>query len=180
MLSNPEDVLVVHVPGSGFHCYMLYHFFGEWGEADWPVVPWILLSALLEDRSDIYFSWSLWLIKDYWEWSHNISASSLSTHVFLRFSLGAAWSDPLPPRQYLPCSIFTPWVSQWSDSLVKTEAEKAFHTSASSMCCWTLSDRHSFFFFHLSTYRSLSSCLWHPWPDSILFETPMCYWVYIC
>lgn len=42
--------LFLHVPGTGFHYYLLHHFLRDWGEAN------SLGSSLLEDRSDIYIS----------------------------------------------------------------------------------------------------------------------------
>jgi len=41
------------VAGNGFQDQLLHHLRRDQGEADGPVVPWVLLLALLEDRSDI-------------------------------------------------------------------------------------------------------------------------------
>lgn len=49
-----DDFLVLYVAGFDFQSQFLYYLSRSWGEADQPVVPWVLL-ALLEDWSNICF-----------------------------------------------------------------------------------------------------------------------------
>lgn len=53
MLAIPYDFL-----GNSFKDWLLQGLSRDQGEADWPGVPWILL-ALLQDRSNTSFSYSL-------------------------------------------------------------------------------------------------------------------------
>lgn len=46
-------VVVVHVPGNGFQDQLLRYLPRDQSEANWPVVPWVLLFVLFEARSDI-------------------------------------------------------------------------------------------------------------------------------
>jgi len=54
MLTAPDHLLAFHVPGHGFQDLLLPHLPRDQGEADQPVVPWVLLLAV-ENRSDIHF-----------------------------------------------------------------------------------------------------------------------------
>ena len=55
MLANPNDQLVLNMVGNGFQEDLICHLSREYSEADWAVVLWIFLLAVLEDRSDICF-----------------------------------------------------------------------------------------------------------------------------
>lgn len=52
MLATPNDFLVLYAPGYGFQNYLLHHLLSDQSEADWPIIPWVLL---LEQMSDICF-----------------------------------------------------------------------------------------------------------------------------
>lgn len=43
MLTWDADFLVLNVPGNGFQDYLLLHIPRDRGEADWPVILWLLL-----------------------------------------------------------------------------------------------------------------------------------------
>lgn len=53
VLSPPSDFLVVHMPGNGSQDQLLHHLPRNGDEADWTLVPWVLLCVLPEDRSEI-------------------------------------------------------------------------------------------------------------------------------
>lgn len=50
MLTTPDDLLVIHVPGNSFQHELLCCFPRNWGEGDQPIVLWVLLLALHEHR----------------------------------------------------------------------------------------------------------------------------------
>lgn len=56
MLTTAEEFLLFHVPQNGCQeeNVFQYHFPKDQSEANWPVVPWFLLLACLEDRYDIF------------------------------------------------------------------------------------------------------------------------------
>lgn len=54
MLMSPDQILILYMFEQGFQDHLLHQIPKDQGEADQPVVPCILLLALLEDRSDIW------------------------------------------------------------------------------------------------------------------------------
>jgi len=52
MLTPPENLLFLHFLDDGLQGKLLHHLSRDGGEADRPVVPWLLLLALLEDWRD--------------------------------------------------------------------------------------------------------------------------------
>jgi len=56
MLTTPDNLLFLHLLDDDLQDKLLHHFSWDGGEADWPVVPWVLLLALFEDWSDIGLS----------------------------------------------------------------------------------------------------------------------------
>ena len=56
MLTTPDDLLFLHLLNDNLQNELLYHLSRDGGEAEWPVVPWVLLLALFEDWSDTGFS----------------------------------------------------------------------------------------------------------------------------
>jgi len=53
MLTTPDNFLFLHLLVDDLQDKVLHHLSRDGGEADRPVVPWILLIALFEDWSDI-------------------------------------------------------------------------------------------------------------------------------
>jgi len=53
MLTTPDNLLFLHLLDDDLENEVLHHLSQDGGEADWPVVPWVLLLALFEDWSDI-------------------------------------------------------------------------------------------------------------------------------
>ena len=49
MLTAPKHLLVLHVFGNGFQGSLLHLLPRDQGEADGPIMSWILLLALLEE-----------------------------------------------------------------------------------------------------------------------------------
>jgi len=64
MLSTPDNLLFLHLLVDDLPDNLLHHLSWDRGEADRPVVPWVLLLALFEDWSDKYLLISL--IPHYW------------------------------------------------------------------------------------------------------------------
>ena len=56
MLTTPHILLLLHLLNDILQNELLHHISRDGGEADWPVVPWVLLLAPFEDWSDIGFS----------------------------------------------------------------------------------------------------------------------------
>ena len=56
MLSTPDNLLFLHLLNDELQNESLHLLSWDGGEADKPVVPWVLLLALFEDWSDIGFS----------------------------------------------------------------------------------------------------------------------------
>ena len=56
MLTTRDNLLFLHLLGDDLQDKLLHHLSLHGGEADWPVVPWVLLLALFEDWSDIGLS----------------------------------------------------------------------------------------------------------------------------
>jgi len=56
MLTTPDNLLFFHLLDDGLQDKLLHHLSRDGGEADRPVVPWVLLLALFEDWSDIGLS----------------------------------------------------------------------------------------------------------------------------
>ena len=56
MLTTPDNLLFFHLLEDDLQDELLHHLSRDGGEADWSVVPWILLLALCEDWSDIGLS----------------------------------------------------------------------------------------------------------------------------
>ena len=56
MLTTPDNLLFFHLLDDGLQGELLHHLSWDGGEADWPVVPCVLLLALFEDWSDIGIS----------------------------------------------------------------------------------------------------------------------------
>jgi len=52
MLTTPDNLLFLHLLDDGLQDKLLHHLSWDGGEADHPVVPWVLLLALFEDWSD--------------------------------------------------------------------------------------------------------------------------------
>ena len=55
MLTTPDNLLFFHLLHDGLQDKLLHHLSRDGGEADRPVIPWVLLLALFEDS----FSWAL-------------------------------------------------------------------------------------------------------------------------
>jgi len=53
MLTTPDNLLFLHLLVDDLQVKLLHHLSQDGGEADRPVVPWVLLLALFEDWSDI-------------------------------------------------------------------------------------------------------------------------------
>ena len=53
MLTTPDNLLFLHLIDDGLQDKLLHHLSWDGGEADWPVVPWVLLLALFE--ASIFF-----------------------------------------------------------------------------------------------------------------------------
>ena len=56
MLTTADNLLFFHLLDDGLQDKLLHHLSRDDGEADRPVVPWVLLLALFEDWSVIDFS----------------------------------------------------------------------------------------------------------------------------
>ena len=56
MLTTPDNLLFLHLLHDGLQDKLLHHLSRDGGEADQPVVPWVLLPPLFEDWNDIGFS----------------------------------------------------------------------------------------------------------------------------
>jgi len=56
MLTTPDNLLFFHLLVDDLQDKLLHHLSWDGGEADQPVVPWVLLLALFEDWSDIGLS----------------------------------------------------------------------------------------------------------------------------
>ena len=56
ILTTPDYLLFFHLLDDDFQNELLHHLSQNWGKADWPVVPWVLLLALSEVWSDIGLS----------------------------------------------------------------------------------------------------------------------------
>ena len=56
MLTTPDNLLLFHLLHDGLQDKLLHHLSRDGGEADRPVVPWVLLLALFEDWRDIGLS----------------------------------------------------------------------------------------------------------------------------
>jgi len=52
MLTTPDNLLFLHLLVDDLQDKLLHHLSWDGGEADRPVVPWVLLLALFEDWSD--------------------------------------------------------------------------------------------------------------------------------
>ena len=52
MLTTPDNLLFLHLLDDGLQNELLHHLSRDGGEADRPVVPWVLLLGLFEDWSD--------------------------------------------------------------------------------------------------------------------------------
>jgi len=52
MLTTPDNLLVLHLLRDDICNELFHHLSRDGGEADQPVVPWVLLLALFEDWSD--------------------------------------------------------------------------------------------------------------------------------
>ena len=55
MLIAPDNLLFLHLLDDDLQGELLGHLSRDGGEADRPVVPWVLLLAIFEDWSDIGF-----------------------------------------------------------------------------------------------------------------------------
>ena len=53
MLTTPDSLLFLYLLVDDLQNELLHHVSQDGGEADRPVVPWVLLLALFEDWSDI-------------------------------------------------------------------------------------------------------------------------------
>jgi len=56
MLTTPDNLLFLHLLDDGLQDKLLHHLSRDGGEADRPVVPWVLRLALFEDWRDIGLS----------------------------------------------------------------------------------------------------------------------------
>lgn len=108
-LTSADHLLVLHVYGNGFQKVFLHHFPRHWGEADWWVVPWVLL---LEYWSDIWFLPALrnlpqspWSFKHNQEWPCN-DISQFSQHL---------WVHPISPMDLCMFSLLKCLLA-WSSS----------------------------------------------------------------
>jgi len=54
--TTPDNLFFLHLIDDDLQNKQLHHLSRDGGEADWPVVPWVLLLALFEDWSDTGFS----------------------------------------------------------------------------------------------------------------------------
>lgn len=160
------------------------------GEADWPIVPLVLL-AHTEDGSDFCFpsgtsascpdqsvsrvalQWHLPAPSAFMDTSHQ----SPWTHM-CPICLSIPWPDPLPPRLHLLCYSLSlcsqgPGIPEsWSS---RGWGKGGFSISVFSMSCVTKSPvpfgsglPASLAFLLPFTYRSAPFCLWHPSPDLLL------------
>ena len=78
MLTTPDNLLFLHLLVDDLQDELLHHLSQDGGEADQPVVPWVLLPALFEDWSDTglspvlgHFSCPPGPLKDDGEWLSN-------------------------------------------------------------------------------------------------------------
>ena len=95
MLTAPDNLLFLHSLSDDIQDELFHHLSRDAGEADWLVVPWVLLLALFEDCSDNdfppvlrYFSCSLGPLKDGGEWLSN-DIRQLPQHSIWVHSIGA-------------------------------------------------------------------------------------------
>ena len=145
MLTTPDNLLFLHLLDDNVQNELLHHPSRDGGEADRPVVPWILLLALFEDWSDTGFSSVLGHLscppgpfKE--SGSAMTSASFLSTCgcitsgpmdlwvcSFLKWSLTQS-SSTKGGSSFLQAFSLTPrdWDSQGPALALKTKAKKAF------------------------------------------------------
>jgi len=56
MLNTPDNLLFLYLLNVDIQNELFHHLSWDAGEADWPVVFWILLLARFEDRSDTGFA----------------------------------------------------------------------------------------------------------------------------
>jgi len=52
MLTTPDNLFFLHLLDDGLQDKLLHHLSWDGGEADRPVVPWVLILGLFEDWSD--------------------------------------------------------------------------------------------------------------------------------
>lgn len=55
MLTTPGDLLLLPLRGDDIQDELFHNLSRDGAEADWPVVPWVLLRALSEPWSDLAF-----------------------------------------------------------------------------------------------------------------------------
>jgi len=56
MLTTPDNLLFLHLLDDGLQDKLLHHLSRDGGEADQPVVPWVLLLSLFADWSFLHVS----------------------------------------------------------------------------------------------------------------------------
>lgn len=140
-----------------------------WGGTEEPVISQVLLPVHLEDWSEIYFlpvfrslSQHPWPCKDNWEWPHDGTASSISTH-------GCIPSHP----NLLKCSLM------WSSS---TETESSLpHT----WCFSVFQVENNFWHLLLESFKYLfiqiTKAYAHPYPKfHLVLFTPCCHLMQPC
>lgn len=111
MLATPDHILVICMDRSLLHNEALHHLSRDWAEADWLVVPCVLLLALFENQGH-------WLCFSHnelhftsWTWSKMHQGLGGSRHSELRI-----WGLPLASLQHLEQGITT--AQQWKDCLL--------------------------------------------------------------
>lgn len=121
MLTTPSHLLVLEASSNGFQKDLRHHIPGDWAEADQAEIIQILLLALLEDRSDVwYFSflqnlpWSPHSFKDNEERPHRPHRPhDLSTH-------GWVPSGPMDLNSLFKCSLSWCFCSEVKSFLFQT------------------------------------------------------------
>lgn len=151
VLPTPDRLLVLHMDRDGLQNEILHCLCGDSGGADWTVVPWIILLAILEDQGYIGFlpvlrqlSSSPRPVKDNCEWfSHGVC--QLPWHSWMHpWGPMALWMSSLPGYSLTQSSLAKGKSSFWHsltlvrDSwglllAVKIHAKEKFGISAFSV-----------------------------------------------
>jgi len=124
MLTTPDNLLFLHLLDDDLQDKMLNHLSRDGGEADRPVVPWVLLLALFEDWSDIGFLQSSGASPVLQDLSKMMESSSAITSAS---SLSTYGCIPLGPMDL--------WVSR----LLKRSLTQSSSTKGKSFSLWASS-----------------------------------------
>lgn len=125
-LTTPKHLPIFHLSGNSFQDLLLYDLPRDWGEANWPIIHWVLL-ALLENRS-LLFSWpqeSLPITRIFQrEWPPN-DINQLHQH---------AWIHPIRPKGLVcpACSLTWSYPPKGNSSLLQS------FPLVSAWDCWSL------------------------------------------